>query len=70
MMQYKGQGAQCAARAAQALTDRRRAHGRAGLSDASQPEQLVAGSRLAAEEDSESPYVGTSMFQPCGLCTS
>ena len=64
---YKGQGVQCTARA---LPDRRRALGRAGLSNASQPKQLVAGSRLAAEEDSEKTYVGTSMFQPCGFYTS
>ena len=63
---YKGQGAQCAARAARALTDRRRARGRAVLSDKSRPGQLVAGSPLAADEESEKSYVGTSMFQPCG----
>ena len=48
---YKGQGTQCAARAAWALTDRRRACGQAVLSDVSQPEQLVAGSPLTAGED-------------------
>ena len=61
---------QRARRAARALTDRRRSLGRAGLSDASQSEQLVAGSRLAAGGDPQMPYVGTSMYQPCGLHTS